>query len=125
MFSPERLFARIARNLSVGGTLFMVNQGTDEADVAAGYCRQAGASFRRPVGSTAAIASAAPSSGRLLVDGLAECGQPPPAAFSTSVNRDAYLIEGRRMAGGVELRVTTPTLDFRPYAMSSMPYAFF
>jgi len=42
VFSPERLFARIARNLSAGGTLFMVNQGTDEADVAAGYCRQAG-----------------------------------------------------------------------------------
>jgi len=80
VFSPERLFARIARNLSVGGTLFMVNQGTDEADVAAGYCRQAGASFRRPVGSTAAIASAAPSSGRLLVDDLAlsvtPCRQP-------------------------------------------------
>ena len=42
VFSPERLFARIARNLSVGGTLFMVNQGTDEADVAAAYCRRAG-----------------------------------------------------------------------------------
>ena len=42
VFSPERLFARIARNLAAGGTLFMVNQGTDEADVAAGYCRQAG-----------------------------------------------------------------------------------
>lgn len=42
VFSPERLFASIARNLAAGGTLFMVNQGTDEADVAAGYCRQAG-----------------------------------------------------------------------------------
>ena len=42
VFSPERLFARIVRNLSVGGTLFMVNQGTDEADVAAAYCRRAG-----------------------------------------------------------------------------------
>lgn len=42
VFSPERLFARIARNLAAGGTFFMVNQGTDEADVAAEYCRQAG-----------------------------------------------------------------------------------
>jgi hypothetical protein len=42
VFSPERLLARIARNLATGGTLFMVNQGTDEADVATGYCRQAG-----------------------------------------------------------------------------------
>jgi len=42
VFSPERLLARIARNLATGGTLFMVNQGIDEADVAAGYCRQAG-----------------------------------------------------------------------------------
>ncbi len=42
VFSPERLFARIARNLAAGGTFFMVNQGTDEADVAAAYCRQGG-----------------------------------------------------------------------------------
>lgn len=42
VFSPERLFARIARNLAAGGTFFMVNQGTDEAAVAAAYCRQAG-----------------------------------------------------------------------------------
>ena len=42
VFSPGRLLTRIARNLAVGGTLFMVNQGTDEADVAAAYCRQAG-----------------------------------------------------------------------------------
>ena len=38
---------------------------------------------------------------------------------------ETYLVEGRRMAGGVDLRVTTPTLDFRPYAMNSMPYAIF
>ncbi|MBI4001468.1 MAG: hypothetical protein HY348_06765 [Nitrospira defluvii] len=42
LFSPERLFARIARNLASNGTFFMVNQGTDEAAIAAGYCRQAG-----------------------------------------------------------------------------------
>lgn len=42
VFSPERLFARIARNLVAGGTFFMVNQGADEAAVAAEYCRQAG-----------------------------------------------------------------------------------
>jgi hypothetical protein len=76
VFSPERLFARIARNLAAGGTLFMVNQGTDEADVAAGYCRQAGASFTRLLGSSAAIAPPAPSSGRLLVDNLAEAASP-------------------------------------------------
>lgn len=42
VFSPERLFARIARNLAPGGTFFMVNQGTEEAAIAAGYCRRAG-----------------------------------------------------------------------------------
>ena len=42
VFSPERLFARIARNLATQGTLFLVNHGTDEATVAAAYCRQAG-----------------------------------------------------------------------------------
>lgn len=42
LFSPERLFLRIARNLARGGTFFMVNQGTEEADVAADYCRRAG-----------------------------------------------------------------------------------
>ncbi len=48
VFSPERLFARIARNLAAGGTFFMVNQGIDEADVAAGYCRQAGLRSQGP-----------------------------------------------------------------------------
>ncbi len=42
VFSPERLCARLARNLSPGGTFFMVNQGRDEATIAAGYCRRAG-----------------------------------------------------------------------------------
>ncbi|MBA5869027.1 MAG: hypothetical protein GDA68_03330 [Nitrospira sp. CR2.1] len=42
LFSPERLLLRIARNLAPGGTFFMVNQGTEEADVAADYGRRAG-----------------------------------------------------------------------------------
>ena len=42
VFSPERIFARIAQNLSAEGIFFMVNQGTDEAAIAAHYCRQAG-----------------------------------------------------------------------------------
>ncbi len=42
LFSPEALFRRIARNLVHDGTFFMVNQGREEADIAAGYCHQAG-----------------------------------------------------------------------------------
>ncbi len=42
IFSPERMFARIERNLAPKGTFFMVNQGTDEAAIAAAYCRRAG-----------------------------------------------------------------------------------
>ncbi len=42
VFSPERLFARIARNLAPGGTFVMVNQGTEEAAIAADYCRRVG-----------------------------------------------------------------------------------
>jgi len=42
LFSPERFFLRIAGNLTPGGTFFMVNQGTDEAAVAAAYCHRAG-----------------------------------------------------------------------------------
>lgn len=42
LFCPELLFSSIARNLIGGGTFFMVNQGPDEAAIAAGYCRQAG-----------------------------------------------------------------------------------
>ena len=42
LFSPARLFTSIARNLRADGTFFMVNQGPDEAAIAAAYCRQAG-----------------------------------------------------------------------------------
>ncbi len=42
IFSPARLFLRIAHNLVKGGTFFMVNQGTEEAQIAAEYARQAG-----------------------------------------------------------------------------------
>jgi hypothetical protein len=42
VFSPVRLFHRIARNLTPQGLFFMVNQGTEEAAVAATYCRQTG-----------------------------------------------------------------------------------
>lgn len=42
VFSPERLFLRIAHNLVQNGTFFMVNQGQEEADIAADYARRAG-----------------------------------------------------------------------------------
>lgn len=42
LLRPERLLAGIARNLTAGGTFFMVNQGSYEAAIAAEYCRQAG-----------------------------------------------------------------------------------
>lgn len=42
VFSPERLFDRIARNLTSQGLFFMVNQGSDEAAIAADYGRRAG-----------------------------------------------------------------------------------
>ena len=42
VFSPGQLCARIARNLAPKGTFFMVNQGVDEAAIAADYCRRAG-----------------------------------------------------------------------------------
>ncbi len=42
VFSPERLFLRIAHNLSQNGTFFMVNQGQEEADIAADFARRAG-----------------------------------------------------------------------------------
>jgi hypothetical protein len=42
LFSPERFFLRIACNLARNGTFFMVNQGLEETDVAADYCRRAG-----------------------------------------------------------------------------------
>ncbi len=45
LFSPEQLFDRIARNLTPQGLFFMVNQGNDEAAIAANYCRRAGLSL--------------------------------------------------------------------------------
>ncbi|MBS0170948.1 MAG: hypothetical protein JSR62_11385 [Nitrospira sp.] len=42
LFSPERLFLRIARNLRKGGTFFMVSQGREEAEIAAEYARRTG-----------------------------------------------------------------------------------
>ncbi|MCS6295766.1 MAG: hypothetical protein H8K09_06000 [Nitrospira sp.] len=45
VFSPERLFERIARNLTAHGLFFMVNQGIEEAAIAATYCRRAGLRF--------------------------------------------------------------------------------
>lgn len=45
VFSPARLFHRIARNLTSQGIFFMVNQGTEEAAIAASYCRRAGLRF--------------------------------------------------------------------------------
>jgi hypothetical protein len=41
-FAPQALFARIAMNLNPSGVFVMVNQGPEEADVAADHCRQAG-----------------------------------------------------------------------------------
>ncbi|MEQ1795375.1 MAG: hypothetical protein ABL970_14430, partial [Nitrospira sp.] len=43
--APQALFARIATNLNPSGVFVMVNQGPEEADVAAGLCRQAGLKF--------------------------------------------------------------------------------
>ncbi len=45
IFSPARLFDSIALNLTEKGFFFMVNQGTEEAAIAADYCRQAGLRF--------------------------------------------------------------------------------
>ena len=42
LFSPQQLLHRIARNLTTQGVFFMVNQGTEEAAIAARYCRGAG-----------------------------------------------------------------------------------
>ncbi len=42
MLQPECLIGRIARNLSPGGTFYMVNQGDEEAAIAASFCRTAG-----------------------------------------------------------------------------------
>lgn len=43
--APQALFARIAMNLNPSGVFVMVNQGPEEAEVAAGLCRQAGLVF--------------------------------------------------------------------------------
>ncbi|MBX9660180.1 MAG: hypothetical protein K2X00_16585 [Nitrospiraceae bacterium] len=40
--APQALFERIATNLNPSGVFVMVNQGREEADVAADLCRQAG-----------------------------------------------------------------------------------
>ena len=46
MLQPERLFARIGRNLTPDGRLVMVNHGTDEAGRAARLCDAAGLRLR-------------------------------------------------------------------------------
>lgn len=46
LFAPRALFARMASNLNPGGVLVMVNQGPEEAECAAGFCREAGLLFR-------------------------------------------------------------------------------
>jgi len=46
LFAPQALFSRIASNLNPGGLFVMVNQGPEEAECAAGFCRQAGLVFR-------------------------------------------------------------------------------
>ena len=43
--APQALFARIAMNLNPSGVFVMVNQGPEEADVAADLCRHAGLKF--------------------------------------------------------------------------------
>lgn len=43
--APQALFKRVAMNLNPSGIFVMVNQGPEEADVAAGLCRQAGLRF--------------------------------------------------------------------------------
>ena len=43
--APQALFARIAMNLNPSGVFVMVNQGPEEADAAAEYCRHAGLRF--------------------------------------------------------------------------------
>ena len=41
LFAPRRLFARMASNLNPGGVLVRGNQGPEEAECAAGCCREA------------------------------------------------------------------------------------
>ena len=46
LFAPQALFSRLASNLNLGGLFVMVNQGLEEAECAAGFCREAGLLFR-------------------------------------------------------------------------------
>ncbi len=48
VLAPHALFAQVARNLKPNGFFIMVNQGTDEAAIAAAYCRQSGLSPYQP-----------------------------------------------------------------------------
>lgn len=43
--APQALFARVAMNLNPSGVFVMINQGPEEADIAADLCRQAGLQF--------------------------------------------------------------------------------
>lgn len=43
--APQALFARVATNLNPSGTFVMINQGPEEAAVAAALCRQTGLQF--------------------------------------------------------------------------------
>jgi hypothetical protein len=42
LFAPERLFTRVAQNLTPSGLFIMVNHSEAEAAIAAGFCRAAG-----------------------------------------------------------------------------------
>lgn len=42
LFAPHMLFVQVARNLQPHGLFLMINQGRDEAAVAASWCRKAG-----------------------------------------------------------------------------------
>lgn len=46
LFAPQALLDRIASNLNRGGFLVMINHGPEEAECAAGFCREAGLVFR-------------------------------------------------------------------------------
>ena len=59
LLQPERLFARIAANLTPGGRFVMVNHGPEEAAAAASYCAAAGLvlEFGPPAGQSAGALS--------------------------------------------------------------------
>ena len=48
VLAPHALFAQVVRNLKANGFFIMMNQGTDEAAIAAAYCRQSGLSPYQP-----------------------------------------------------------------------------